>query len=141
MNDMTDFQNQAGTGFLVVQVTTANTAIPLAGAAVTVRNEEGRVLYELRTGRDGRTERVSLPTPPRAASMAPSEVRPYAVYGIAVVQSGYENASFENVPVFDGITAVQQANLVPIPENGYPDGSTLNNGQITESGAGARLGG
>lgn len=139
MNGMMENQNQTGTGFLVVQVTTANTAIPLEGAAVTVRDEAGRVLYELRSGRDGRTERVSLQAPLRSVSMRPSVRRPYAVYGIEVTQNGYGKAFFENVPVFDGITAVQQANLVPIPENGYPDGFTLNDGQTHESGAGERL--
>ncbi|MBQ8341763.1 MAG: hypothetical protein IJY22_05245 [Clostridia bacterium] len=120
-----------GTGYLVVQVTTAGNAIPLEGAAVTVRQGEGegKVLYELRSGRDGRTDRMSLPAPPRAESQRPSVNRPYAVYSIEVVLPQYERAFYQNVPVFDGITAIQQANLVPVPENGYPDGFTLNGGQ------------
>ena len=125
--------NQSGTGFLVVQVTTANTAIPLENAAVTLRESEGgRVLYELRSGNDGRTERVGLPAPPRAESMSPSTQRPYAMYNIEVKLDNYENAFYQNVPVFDGITAIQQANLVPVPENGYPGAFTLNNGQNFE---------
>ncbi|MBO5327011.1 MAG: hypothetical protein J6A84_02695 [Clostridia bacterium] len=125
--------DQSGTGFLVVQVTTANTAIPLANAAVTLRESEGgRVLYELRSGSDGRTERVGLPAPPRAASMRPSAERPYAMYNIEVKLDNYENAVYQNVPVFDGITAIQQANLVPVPESGYPSPFTLNDGQRFE---------
>lgn len=126
-------RDQSGTGFLVVQVTTANTAIPLANAAVTLRESEGgRVLYELRSGNDGRTERVGLPAPPRAESMRPSVQRPYAMYNIEVKLDNYENAFYQNVPVFDGITAIQQANLVPVPENGYPSPFTLNDGQRFE---------
>ena len=125
--------NQAGIGFLVVQVTTANTAIPLANAAVTLRESEGgRVLYELRSGSDGRTERVGLPAPPRAESMRPSAERPYAIYNVEVKLDNYENAFYQNVPVFDGITAIQQANLVPVPENGYPSPFTLNDGKRFE---------
>jgi hypothetical protein len=118
----------------VVQVTTANTAIPLSGAAVTVRSSEdgGGILYELRSGKDGRTERVLLSAPPREQAMRPQNARPYALYNIEVKLSGYENAFYQNVPVFDGITAIQQANLVPIPENGYPDGFTLNEGMRFE---------
>ena len=127
--------NPSGTGFLVVQVTTANTAIPLANAAVTVRrsdDEGGAVLFELRSGNDGRTERIALPAPPRADSQRPSVARPYAMYNIEVRLPTYENAFYQNVPIFDGITAIQQANLVPVPENGYPGAFTLNNGQHFE---------
>ena len=123
-----------GLGGLVVQVTTASNAIPLEGAAVTVRGEDGDVRYELRSGRDGRTDRVFLPAPSRTESQRPSAGRPYAVYNIEVALSGYERAFYTNVPVFDGITAVQQANLIPLPENGYPDGFTLNEGMSLEGG-------
>ncbi|MBQ9098031.1 MAG: hypothetical protein IJY50_01210 [Clostridia bacterium] len=122
-----------GTGYLVVQVTTASNAIPLSDAAVTVRESEGgTVLYELRSAGDGRTDRVALTAPPRAQSQRPSAALPYAVYNIEVRLNGYENAFYQNVPIFDGITAIQQANLRPIPENGYPDGFTLNDGQQFE---------
>ena len=135
MNANTPNPNQTGTGYLVVQVTTANNAIPLAGAAVIVRdsNEKGEaVLYKLRSGNDGRTDRVPLPAPPRSESLRPSVQRPYAMYNIEVTLPNYENASYQNVPIFDGITAVQQANLRPLPENGHPSPFTLNNGQHFE---------
>ena len=133
MDETVTSPDRSGNGFLVVQVTTANTAIPLGNAAVTIRDSEsGRVLYELRSGKDGRTERVGLPAPPRAESMRPAEQRPYALYNVEVRLDNYENAFYQNVPVFDGITAIQQANLVPVPENGYPSPFTLNDGQQFE---------
>ena len=131
----------SGRGSLVVQVTTANNAIPLEGAAVTVRGEDGSVRYELRSGRDGRTDRIALPAPSREESQRPSAGRPYAVYSIEIALSGYEKAFYTNVPVFDGITAVQQANLIPTPENGFPDGFTLNEGMRFEGGTTGPLGG
>ncbi|MBR6728144.1 MAG: hypothetical protein IKM08_08110 [Clostridia bacterium] len=131
MNTNTSIPSESGTGYLVVQVTAASGAIPLEGAAVTIR-DGGSVRYELRTGRDGRTERVGLPAPPRSASQRPAEVPPFALYSVEVALPSYEKASYQSVPVFDGITAIQQANLIPIPENGYPDGFTLNGGQSFE---------
>ena len=119
-----------GTGYLVVQVTTANGSIPLEGAQVTIRgaSDNGQnVLYELRTGSDGRTARVSLSAPPRALSESFGNDKPFAIYNVEAVMPNYLTASYDSVPIFDGITAIQQANLVPIPENGYPDGFTLNN--------------
>lgn len=128
-----------GSGFLVVQVTTANGAIPLQGAAVTIRQAGGdtqNVLYELRSGTDGRTERVSLAAPPRSESMSFDNPRPpYASYNIEVNLPQYESAIYENVPIFDGITAIQQANLVPLPEAGYSGNFTLNNARPIDGNA------
>ena len=57
-----------GTGYLTVQVTTASSAIPLSGAQVTVSNQADRnnVLYEVQSGRDGKT-----PTLAQRASQSP----------------------------------------------------------------------
>lgn len=117
-----------GLGYVIVQATTASSAIPLEGARVRIyRAEQGdyEVLYNLVTGPDGRTERVPLTAPARSMSLSPSDGKPYASYSIEVSRDGYEGALFSAVPIFDGITAIQQANLVPLPENGYTDDFTL----------------
>ncbi len=129
-------QTQKGTGYLVVQVTTANSAVPLTSANVVISADQpgdGDVIYELRTGAGGRTERVSLETMPRADSESPSDTKPYLTYHIEVSALGYEKAIFQNVPIFDGITAFQQANLIPIPENGFPDPFTQNSPNIYQN--------
>ena len=127
-------QRPAGMGYLVVQVTTASSAIPLAGARVSIsETERANVLYELTSGRDGRTERISLPTVPRGASQRPEDGRPFTTYIITVTADGYGTAIYQNVPIFDGITAIQQANLVPVPENGYPDGFTADSPRLFDS--------
>ena len=122
-----DHQETRGTGYLVVQVTTGNSAIPLQGAAVTVtQTGEGGtdVLYELTSGRDGKTPLISLPAPSRTDSQRPATAPPYATYHIAVSLAGYQSNEYNEVPIFDGIIAMQQADLVPVPENRYPDGFT-----------------
>ena len=134
MNESIQTPENRGIGYLVVQVTTAQNAIPLSGAEVTVREstEGGGVLYELRSASDGRTDRIALSAPPRTQSQQPTATRPYATYNIEARLFGYEPAFYQNVPVFDGITAIQQVNLIPLPENGYSDGFTLNGGQQFE---------
>ena len=136
MNRETTLPRDMGTGFLVVQVTTANTAIPLAGAAVSVSGtENGRtdVLYELTTGNDGKTPRDALPAPVRADSQRPSSVPPFSTYKISVVLEGYEQAIYNEVPIFDGVVAMQQADLIPVPENRYPDGFTVKRPNLFET--------
>lgn len=129
-------QMQKGTGYLVVQVTTANNAVPLSGAHVVISADEpgdGDVIFELRTGAGGRTERVALETLPRAMSESPGVTRPYLTYHIEVTSPGYEKAIYQNVPIFDGITAFQQANLIPTPENGYSDPFSVNGPTIYQN--------
>ncbi|MBQ9783261.1 MAG: hypothetical protein IJW44_01940 [Clostridia bacterium] len=112
-------QNTDSIGYLIVKVSTARGAIPLADAAVNIRGgdpETSGVLYSLRTNRDGQTERVALPTPPRSASEAPGGIVPYANYNIEVSRPGYLPLSFQNVPVFPSITSIQPAVMIPQPE-------------------------
>ena len=136
MNREIELPRDTGTGFLVVQVTTANSAIPLPRAQVTVsRAHDGSsdVLYELQTGNDGKTPRVSLPAPTRSSSQRPSTVPPFSTYNISVVLDGYEQAVYNEVPIFDGIIAMQQADLIPVPKNQYPDGFTVKRPNLFET--------
>ena len=142
MNENISLPGDTGTGFLIVQVTTANTAIPLQGASVTVTRDEpqsAQILYVLTSGEDGRTTRMSLAAPPRTDSLSPGSSRPFATYNIEVSIDGYERAEYNHVPVFDGITAIQQANLVPLPEAGYTDGFALDSSRIFDSDNESRL--
>ncbi len=142
MNENISLPTDTGTGFLIVQVTTANSAIPLQGASVTVTRDEpqsAQILYVLTSGEDGRTTRMSLAAPPRADSLSPESSRPFATYNIQVSIDGYERAEYNHVPVFDGITAIQQADLAPLPEAGYTDGFTLDSPRIFDSDNESRL--
>ena len=115
-----------GTGYLVVQVTTAKGAIPLSGAFVSISRDEkgGVLLYQLTTGADGRTPRTPLPAPSRAESQSPSAIPPFATYDLVVTSRGYGTVNYDHVPIFDGVTAFQQADLIPLAANGSPDGFT-----------------
>ncbi|MBQ3063680.1 MAG: hypothetical protein IJC99_02610 [Clostridia bacterium] len=128
-------QTGVGTGYLVVQATTANGAIPLEGAAVTIsaRANGQDVLYELTTGRDGKTPRVSLPAPSRADSQRPGDQPVSSAYHIAVALAGYQKTEYSEVPIFDGIISIQQANLIPVPDNRYPDGFTRRRPDLFET--------
>lgn len=112
-------------GYLVVHVTTARGAIPLEGAAVSIRPNEDEdttsradILYATVTDRDGNTERITLPAPPRQNSMSPGQVPPYATYHLEVRREGYGMQSFAALPIFSGITAIQPVDLIPLAEDG-----------------------
>ena len=117
MNASTDSQ-----GYLIVKVSTARGAIPLEGATVNIRSgdrEDSGILLSRRTNRDGQTEKITLPTPPRYTSQSPSATVPYSTYHIDVFQDGYIPLSFHNVPIFPSIVSIQPAVMIPATE--YPD--------------------
>ena len=136
-------ESPTGQGILVFQITTAGGAIPLEGAEVTLRESRsltegsGDVVAVLFSGRDGKTEALPLPAPARSYSLEPSRDGapiPYALYNADVRMDGFYKQSYIRIPVFDGITSIQRASLIPLPENGFeggtrPDGETFYEGE------------
>lgn len=118
-----------GTGYLIVQVSTAGGAIPLPGALVTVRDydpepstERGQVIASFYTDRSGRTPKLALPAPARALSQSPnSPVLPYALYSVDVKADRYFENFYTGVPIFDGVVAVQPAVLQALPDSKFSD--------------------
>ena len=106
-------------GYLTVRVSTARGAIPLSGAVVNIRDGEdtSTVLYSLISDNDGRTEQVSLSTPPAENSEAPGGAAAYATYNIDVFKEGYIPLYFHNVPIFPSVISVQPAVMIPATEN------------------------
>lgn len=121
-----------GEGRLVFQITTAGGAIPLEGAEITLRSTRspsdgsgGEVIAVLYTGGDGKSEVLTLPAPAKSLSLEPARDGapiPYALYNADVRLRGFFDQSYIRIPVFDGITSIQRASLIPLPENGFEDG-------------------
>ena len=109
-------------GYLIVKVSIARGAIPLDNAAVSIRGatpEDSGIIHSLSTDRDGLTEKIPLPAPPRADSQAPNGPVPYSLWNIDVFKEGYVPVSFQNVPVYSSVVSVQPAVLVPISQGFY----------------------
>lgn len=115
-------------GFLEVTVGTANGALPIENAGVTIyeyaqgeSGNNGRLLYSLVTDNEGKTPRVVLSTKKREQSLSPGiDETPYSVYNIGVTKEGYYNNTYLNVPIFQGITSLQQVNMIPLLEYASP---------------------
>ena len=111
-------QNQVG--YLIVKVSTASGAIPVKDVTVVLQGNDSNnreIFYSLSTNVDGLTEKVSLPAPSVSLSSAPSpSSRPYSTYNIDVYREGYYPQHYTNVPIFSGITAVQNARIIPTSE-------------------------
>ena len=125
-------ETTGGMGYLIVRASTAGGALPVPGAAVSIRGntpEQSGTLVSRITNQDGLTERIPLPAPPASLSGAPGTVIPFSTYNIEVSAEGYATNLYQNVPIFDRITALQPIELIPLSQNGqegnYNPGSTL----------------
>lgn len=117
-------QTNGGMGYIIIKVSTARGAIPLEGASVNIRGatpENSDIIYSLLSDQNGLTPKIALPTPLRFLSESPGAVLPYALYNIDVFNDGYADLSFTNVAVFDSITSLQPAVMIPLPDNEYTD--------------------
>lgn len=119
-----DSAAENGSGFLQVQVTSANGAVPEEGAQVLIYDypeedsgELSRLLMTLKTDRSGQTPKVELPAPPKSFSQTPGGEKPYSAYNIEVSKDGFFNVEGVGVPVFDGVTSLQRINLIPQGSN------------------------
>lgn len=113
--ELTDF------GQLQVQVFKAGEAIPIENATVTIFQEEpdGSLtpVTVTRTNRSGFTPAITVPTVSATLSLEPGHEHPYSTYVVQVNVPGYFTIEDIHVPVYGGITSVQPAEMLPLPEN------------------------
>jgi hypothetical protein len=120
-------------GFLLVKVSTANGAIPIENASIIIQGKDENnqeILISLLTDRDGLSPKITLPAPPSDLSQAPSpDKKPYSIYNIDIFKEGYYPQHYNGVPIFQNVTAVQNAHIIPFAE---PDSLNpyTNKGQI-----------
>ena len=117
------------TGFILDNVRTGRDAMPVVGASVVVTavNNGSRLLAAAGiTDISGTVLRFEVPAPDKSYSQTPdTDVRPYSLFDISVRAKGFFNARSIDVPVFSGITSVQNFNMVPLPIAADSDEDTL----------------
>ncbi len=108
---------EQGQGYITVNVRTAGGALPVEGAYITIKTVAGAgstVVAAMITDAGGATEIAALPAPPRSNSIAPGQGPVCSYYTIDTDRTGYYSVVNGSVPIFDGVTSVQQVLLVPI---------------------------
>ncbi|MBQ3161897.1 MAG: carboxypeptidase regulatory-like domain-containing protein [Oscillospiraceae bacterium] len=124
-----------GTGYLQVEVTTGNGAVPVPKAAVIVTQELGGQSYLVTmklTDRSGATDVIPLPAPSASFSESPDPTeRPFSEYNVTVYKKGFYTVPEVTVPIFDTVKSIQPVALIPLAENELqgtqrPDGGAMN---------------
>ena len=112
------------TGTVRVQVYTANGAMPVVGATVSITRigANGPELLALRiTDANGQTSSAIVQTPDEALSEQPQDrLQPFATVDIRIDRAGYGSVIVEHVQVFANTQSVQNVELIPLPEAGVP---------------------
>ena len=116
-------------GTLVTRVFTGRAELPIAGASVSVVRKDGDRLPDLLTVRvsdqGGDTEAYVIKTPEADLSQSPGNPAPYALVDLWVDREGFRLLVVEDVPIFPGVTSVQDLPLVPMPEDGGRGGESV----------------
>ena len=106
-------------GYIQVNVRTGDDTSAVAGAMVAVTavvDGKRLVLASGVTDESGSAPKFSLPVPDLVHSQEPSpDKRPYNLFDVSVTAEGFFRARSVDVPVFSGITSVQNFNLIPVP--------------------------
>ena len=113
--------DEQGIGFITVNVRTAGGALPVEGATVTIsRADNSATIAVMLTDSSGTSDIISLPTVSKENSLSPGNENVSSFYTIDTYRSGYYEAIVYNVPVFDGVTSIQQVLLVPVANADTP---------------------
>ncbi len=116
-------------GFIIVNVRTGNEASPIVGASVIVTAvNNGRRLFIAagQTDISGTVTQIEAPAPDKIYSQSPdTDVRPYSLFDISVRANGFFNARSVDVPVFSGVTSIQNFNMIPLPLGAESGDDTL----------------
>ena len=106
-------------GYILVNVRTGDDSSAVEGAVVAVTavvDGKRLILASGVTDASGVSPKFELPVPDIVHSQAPDpDERPYNLYDVSVSADGFFRARSVDVPVFSGITSVQNFNLIPLP--------------------------
>lgn len=115
-------------GYLQVQVYSARGAIPISDAHITISrddNGENTVMALTFSDSSGYSPVIALPTLSRDLSLRPGTPAPFIAYNVRVDVPGFFTVTNLHVPIYGGITSVQPAEMIALPENYKGDGQLV----------------
>lgn len=120
----TDVQS---TGQLEVNVTSFNTNVPIPDAviSITTANNPTNIIEQIRTDSSGKSQTISLPTPPIDYSLEPSSEQPYSQYTLVVQSQGFENVTINGAQLLPDVKAVQPIRMLPQSSQGTSQEFTI----------------
>lgn len=103
-------------GYIQVKAYTSRAKLPLEDAAVSVVDENGRLLGLRTTNSSGMTTPIRLEVPDLSQSQTPGNSRPFVTVNIYARAEDYEQVLIRGVQVFVDTVTTQEVQFIPLSE-------------------------
>ena len=118
-----------------VRAFAANSAYPVENALVIVRSKkiDGTpvTVAVLETDESGKTQIITLETPPKSLSLSPgSDIPPYSLYDVEITHPGFYSIITRDVQIYPDTTSILPINMLPLPDTGMRNNIIINEGFI-----------
>ena len=103
-------------GYIQAKAFTSRAQLPLEAAAISVVDENGRLLGLRITNSSGLTTPIRLEVPDRSESQSPGTAKPFVTVNLYARAEGYEQVLARNIQVFPDTVTTQDVQFVPLSE-------------------------
>lgn len=103
-------------GYIQATAYASRARLPLEDVAVSVVDDEGRLLGLRTTDSSGRTTPIRLTVPDRADSQSPGQNKPFVTVNLYARAEGYEQILVRGIQVFADTVTNQELQMVPLSE-------------------------
>lgn len=103
-------------GYIQVKAYTSRAQLPVEDAAVSVVDDQGRLLGLRTTDSSGLTTPIRLEVPDLSESQSPGNGMPFVTVNLYARAEDYEQVLVRGVQVFPDTTTTQQLQFIPLAE-------------------------
>ena len=103
-------------GYIQANAYTSRARIPVEDVAVSVVDDQGRLLGLRTTDSSGLTTPIRLEVPDLSESQSPGNGKPFVTVNLYARAENYEQVLARRIQVFADTVTMQELQLVPLPE-------------------------
>ena len=103
-------------GYIQAKAYTSRAQIPVEDAAVSVVDDQGRLLGLRTTDSSGLTTPIRMEVPALAQSQSPGDPKPFATVNLYARAENFEQLLVRGVQVFPDTVTTQQLQFIPLAE-------------------------
>ena len=103
-------------GYIQATASASRARLPLEDVAVSVVDDEGRLLGLRTTNSSGQTTPIRLTVPDLAQSQSPGQQKPFVTVNLYARAEGYEQILVRGIQVFADTLTQQDLQMVPLSE-------------------------
>ena len=103
-------------GYIQAMTYASRAKLPLEDVAVSVVDDEGRLLGLRTTNSSGQITPIRLTVPDRSESQSPGQDKPFVTVNLYARAEGYEQILIRGIQVFADTVTQQELQMVPLSE-------------------------